>query len=59
MLLILGLAFVALGLWEELIAYLNALQEDEDVMYYAALTFIKLMGVFMAIIYAVAHVYGQ
>ena len=31
MLLILGLAFVALGLWEELIAYLNALQEDEDV----------------------------
>ena len=59
MLLILGLAFIALGLWEELIAYLNALQEDEDVMYYAALTFIKIMGVFMVIIYAVAHVYGQ
>lgn len=59
MLLIIGLALVSVGLWEELIGYMSALQEDEDVIYYAMLTFVKLMGTFLMIIYAVAHVYGE
>ena len=59
MLLISGLALVSVGLWEELIGQISALQEDEDVIYYAMLTFVQLMGRFLMIIYAVAHVYGE
>ena len=47
MLFILGMAFVIVGLWEELAGYMGAIREDEEAVYYAIITFLKFIGSFM------------
>ena len=44
MLFIVGMAFVIVGLWEELAGYMGAIQEDEDAVYYAIITFLRYTG---------------
>ena len=53
MLFIVGMAFVIVGLWEELAGYMGAIQEDEDAVYYAIITFLKFIGSFLVLLYFV------
>lgn len=55
MLFILGMAFVIVGLWEELAGYMGAIQEDEDAVYYAIITFLKFIGSFLVLLYFVIY----
>ena len=59
MALIIGLALLGIGLWEELAVCVSLIGKDEDALFYAITAFLKLLGVFMALAYAVAHVYGE
>lgn len=57
MLAIVGMALIVVGLWEELAIYMMTLQEDESVIYYAVLTFLKFIGSFLVLIYLVVYLY--
>lgn len=57
MLAIVGMALIVVGLWEELAIYMTTLQEDESVIYYAVLTFLKFIGSFLVLVYAIVYLY--
>jgi len=57
MLAIVGIALIMVGLWEELSLYMMTLQEDESVIYYAVLTFLKFIGSFLVLVYTIVYLY--
>jgi hypothetical protein len=57
MLAIVGMALIMVGLWEELSLYMMTLQEDESVIYYAVLTFLKFIGSFLVLVYTIVYLY--
>lgn len=57
MLFIIGMAFVLIGLWEELAIYMNSVNEEPDVIYYIILTLLKFIGSFFVLIFFITYLY--